>query len=565
MENQLVIGVDFGSDSARAVVMDARDGRKLGGADCVYPRWMRGAYCDSARAVFRQHPLDYLEAFERCVRDALENAGTGAAEDVKAIAVDTTGSTPAPIGMDGLPLAMHEEYKDDPNAMFYMWKDHSANEEAALVNAVLSNFENEDYTRFQGKYSSEWWWAKILHARRVAPKMCAQAVTWVEHSDWIPSLLTGRTAPTRLFRNACGAGHKALWHSDFGGLPSQRALEMIDPYLAQIAATYGVPQIAGSVVGKLTPEWARRLGLGEDVVVGGGSFDAHAGAVGAGVKPKTLVKVVGTSTVDLLVEERDVLRGKDVQDVCGQAENSIIPGYTGIESGQAAFGDIFSWYRKVMLWPVRDFLAQQENLDEAEKERLAGAYARQVIGRLEEECMRAPINMDITALDWLNGRRYPMVNEAARGMIGGLTLGATAPQIFAALAMSTVFGSRRILESMVARGLQIDEIITVGGVAKKAPYIMQMMADVINRPIMVSRAEQCCATGAAIYAAVAAGIYPDVLTASRHMSERIEKTYAPDPSRKMQYDLLYKKYLNLCRHAETIQMELSSLTQGGGL
>lgn len=562
MEKQLVIGVDFGSDSARAIVMDAQDGKKLGGADCAYPRWMRGAYCDSARAIFRQHPLDYLEAFERCVRGALESAGADAAAHVKGIAVDTTGSTPAPVDKDGLPLAMREEFRDNPNAMFYMWKDHSANEEAALVNEVLSNFENEDYTRFQGRYSSEWWWAKILHARRVAPDVCAQAVTWVEHSDWIPSLLTGRTSPARLFRNACGAGHKALWHSDFGGLPSARALETIDPYLARIANTYAAPQIAGSVVGTLTPEWARRLGLPESVVVGGGSFDAHAGAVGAGVKPKTLVKVVGTSTVDLLVEERDVLRGKDVQDVCGQAENSIIPGYIGIESGQAAFGDIFSWFRKVMMWPVRDFLSQLDGPDAAEKERLADAYEKQAIARLEEECTRAPINMDITALDWLNGRRYPMVNEAARGMIGGLTLGATAPQLFAALAMSTVFGSRRILESMVARGLQIDQIITVGGVAKKAPYIMQMMADAINRPIMVSRAEQCCATGAAIYAAVAAGIYPDVLSASRAMCERIEKTYTPDLSRKAQYDLLYKKYLNLCRHGETIQMELSALEQG---
>lgn len=556
-----VIGVDFGSDSVRAVIMNARTGETIGQGDCEYLRWMEGKYSDSSKSIFRQHPLDYIEAFECCVKKALKEAGPKAVEAVKAIAVDTTGSTPTPVDADGIPLALHEKFGEDINAMFYMWKDHSALEEAEEINRVFSNSEVEDYTRFQGKYSSEWWWAKILHAKRTAPEICQAASTWVEHSDWIPALLTGNTKPSSIVRNACGAGHKALWHSDFDGLPSKEVLNNLDPYLAAVADTYSKPKTAGTALGKITKEWAERLGLNTDVIVGSGSFDAHAGAVGAGIKPKTLVKVIGTSTVDMLVEERDVLRGKDVQDICGQAENSIIPGYVGIESGQAAFGDVFSWFRKIMMWPVKDFLAQYEGIKEEEKEACAKRYYKKLIGRLEDTDLFQNVDLDIISLDWFNGRRYPMTNDSVKGIISGLTLGATAPQIYASLALSTIFGAKRILEAMVTRGLQIDNIIAVGGVAKKSAFIMQTMADVLNRPIMVSQAEQCCATGAAIYAAVAAGIYPDVLKAAEHMSENIERTYTPILYRKGKYDLLYKKYLNLCRHCETMQIELESLVK----
>lgn len=556
---KFVIGVDFGSDSARAIIMDTETGETVGQGMCEYARWMEGKYSDSRKSIFRQHPLDYLEAFESCVKRALLEAGPEAAAGVKAIAVDTTGSTPAPVDEKGIPLALKDEFCSNPDAMFYMWKDHSAIEEAEEVNRIFSGFEQEDYTRFQGKYSSEWWWAKILHAKRTAPKVCEAAASWVEHSDWIPAVLTGKTAPGELVRNACGAGHKALWHSDFGGLPSRNVLERVDPYFLQIADTYKAPVTAGTNIGTITEKWAQRLGLHTDVIIGSGSFDAHAGAVGAGIKPRTLVKVIGTSTVDMLVEERDILRGKDVQDICGQAENSIIPGYVGIESGQAAFGDVFSWYRRIMMWPVKDFLKELADMPEAEKKKIEKKYYKEVIARLEQVNLEERPDPDIIALEWFNGRRYPMANDSVKGMISGLTLGSTAPQIYAALAAATVFGAKRILEAMVTRGLKIDNIIAVGGVAKKSAYMMQMLADVVKRPIMVSRAEQCCATGAAIYAAVAAGIYPDVLSASGRMSESIEKTYMPDPQHKERYDLLYRKYLNLCRHEETIRAELENI------
>lgn len=554
-----VIGVDFGSDSVRAVVLDSKNGEQISTHACEYPRWIKGLYCDPNRSVFRQHPLDYLEAFENAVATAVKDAGSAVADKICAIAVDTTGSTIAPIDENGTPLSLLDEFAENPYAMFYLWKDHSSIKEATEVNHALSCNGEEDYTRFQGIYSSEWWWSKILNAKRNAPEVCDRAVSWVEHSDWIPAILTGKTKVSELRRNACGAGHKALWHSDFNGLPSRKVLDSLDPYLTSVADTYTVPENAGTPIGTLVPEWAERLGLKSSVIVGIGSFDAHAGAVGAGIKPRTLVKVIGTSTVDMMVEERDILRGKHVQDICGQAENSIIPGYVGIESGQSAFGDVFSWFRRIMMWSVNDMLSIDESLSQQEREAKANEYYKKVIGRLDKENENIEPCDNLVALDWLNGRRYPKVNDAVKGVIAGITLGTTAPELYGALAMSTVFGAKRILEAMVTRGLKVENIITVGGVPKKSPYMMQMMADVIDRPIMVSGATQCCAVGAAIYAAVAAGIYPDVLTAGQNMCVGIERTYMPRTTYKEQYEVLYKKYLNLCRHEETMQLEFDAV------
>lgn len=555
VSDKYVIGIDFGTDSVRAVVVNAKNGDNVSSGICEYPRWMKGLYCDPSRSVFRQHPLDYLEAFETAVKEAIKNAGPIIADRICALAVDTTGSTIAPIDQEGNPLSLTTEFAENPDAMFYLWKDHSAIKEAQAVDKAFSSNGEEDYTRFQGSYSSEWWWAKILYAKRNAPTVCEKAASWVEHSDWIPAILTGKTKVNKLSRNASGAGHKALWHSDFGGLPSRKVLSSIDPYLAYVADSYNAPSNAGTVIGTILPEWAEKLGVNTDVIVSVGSFDAHAGAVGAGICPKTLVMVVGTSTVDLLVEDRDILRGKHVQDICGQAENSIIPGYVGIESGQAAFGDVFSWFRRTIMWSVRDMLSMDNTISDEKKKQMAENYYEVVIGRLDRENNNKRPDTNLVALDWFNGRRYPKVNDSVKGVIAGLTLGTTTPELYGALAMSTVFGAKRITEAMVTRGLVIDNIITVGGVPQKSPYMMQMMADIINRPIMVSGAKQCCAVGAAIYAAVAAGIYPDILTAGKNMCVGIERVYSPQSTYKAEYDSLYRKYLNTCRHEELMQIE----------
>lgn len=553
----LVVGVDFGSDSVRAIVVNTANGNQVGEGVCDYPRWMEGKYCDSTKRMFRQHPQDYIDALERSVRAAIKNAGKNTREFIRAIAVDTTGSTLCPVDGDGLPLALLPEFGENPNAMFYVWKDHTAIEEAKEISSVLSDFEGENYTRFQGTYSSEWYWAKILHGSRVDHAVKERAYSWVEHCDWIPALLTGKTKPETMYRCSCAAGHKALWHSDFGGLPSEECLGSIDPYLALMARHYSKkPETSVHQVGVIAGEWAKRLGLGVDVIVGGSSLDAHAGAVGAGVKPGTLVKVLGTSTVDMLVNRREDLRGCDLKDCCGQAENSIIPGYIGIEAGQAAFGDIYSWYRRLITWAVTEMSEFLPFGGEEEKSDYMKAVHRNLIDKLCEAALESLQDEDLVVLDWFNGRRYPMINESVKGAVMGLTLGTDAVTLFRAIVLSTVFGSRRIFDSFITRGIKIDEVITVGGIAKKSPLVMQLMADVLKQPIKVAKSEQACAQGSAMYAAVAAGIYEDLLKAQENMFEGFEEIYIPNENNFAKYDILYKKYLALGRHIEQMQRDM---------
>ncbi len=541
MERSLVAGADFGSDSVRVIVIDASIGRRAAEAVSPYPRWKKGLYCDAAKKQFRQHPLDYIESFTECMKAAMEQLGPDRKKDLRAIAIDTTGSTPCPVNEKGTPLAMLEEFRENPNAMFHLWKDHTAVEEAREINEVFSSGAI-DYTRYQGIYSSEWYWAKMLHTIRTDEGVKKAAWSWVEHSDWLPSLLTGRTEPDGMYRGACAAGHKALYNSHFGGLPHPECLEKLDPYLALIAKRYqSKPQAAGTPLGAITKEWSDVLGIPEDTLVGGGSFDAHAGAVGAGVRPRTMVKAVGTSAVDMLIEEEANLEGKDLRAYCGQAEDSIVPGYIGIEAGQAAFGDVFAWFSSLLMWPVSELLQESTLIPGDLKAALAEEMGRTIIGSIER---RAELeDTDAIALDWFNGRRYPHLNERVKAGIAGLHLGTTAPQLYRALAMAAVFGSKRIFDSYISNGIKIDRLILVGGIARKSPFIMQMMADVLQRPIMVCREEQVCALGAAIYAAVAAGLFKNVPHAQEALCEPYHANYVPDNKKIEEYEKKYLKYL----------------------
>ncbi len=558
MQNNLVIGVDFGSDSVRAIVVDPRNNEVLGEDVCYYPRWQDGKYCDPKNNQFRQHPRDYTEALEASVRGAVKNAGATAGKYVKGIAVDSTGSTPCPVNQDGVPLALLPGFEDNPNAMFHLWKDHTAIQEAEEINQIATSWGGEDYTKFQGKYSSEWFWAKILHTIRTDVKVKHATWSWVEHCDWIPTLLTGRTAPLTMYRSACAAGHKALWHSEFGGLPSQEFLAQLDPYLATVRDHYGgPPQTADARVGKITAEWAARLGLLPHVLVGGSSFDAHAGAVGAGIAPHVLVKVVGTSTVDMLIEQYEHLKGKDLKEICGQAENSIMPGFVGIEAGQAAFGDVYAWLKEILMWPMKQLLPSSGLLTEAQKKALTEEFSEKIFPEITARCQAMPDDEpDLIAVDWFNGRRYPDVNEHVTAAVSGLQLGTTVPQLYKALVVATAFGSRRILESFVAEGLRVDRIIAVGGIAQKSPFVMQTLSNVVNRSISVSASTQACAKGAAMYAAVAAGVYDTLPDAQAAMSEGFLSVYMPEKERVDTYNKLYKKYLQL---GEFVEQSLRSL------
>lgn len=550
-----VIGVDFGTDSARAVIVDARDGREAAHATALYPRWAEGRYQDPGRNLFRQHPLDYLDALTACVREALAQLDPPARREIAALSVDTTGSTPCPVDESGTPLALREEFAENPAAMFHLWKDHSATEEAdEITEAFRHNADGIDYTVHQGPYSSEWFWAKALHTSRLHPEIRGAARSWAEHSDWLPSLLAGETSPRQMYRCACAAGHKGYWHSDWGGFPSERCLGAIDPCLVELRRSYETAPLPSThALGRLTPQWAERLGLDVGVIVGGSSFDAHAGAVGAGVNEATMVLNLGTSAVDLFVAPGERFRNKDVSWAANAAEDSIIPGLTGLETGQASFGDLFAWLRRLALEPAEREIRASALLDFRQRDALISELREGFLPEMQRQAQALDIRNIPAALDWFNGRRYPYVNERAKGAIAGLGVGSSAAEVYFALAASAAFGQRRILDALAAAGIEAHQLRAVGGIAQKSEFLMQLLSDVLGKTIHVSKSVQACALGAAIYAAVAAGLHPDIQSAQRAMCEGTLRSYRPDPARSAACGEAYARYLRLAERMEPAQ------------
>ncbi|HTJ13204.1 MAG TPA: ribulokinase [Dinghuibacter sp.] len=532
-----VIGMDFGTDSVRSIIVDAADGREIAASVFYYPRWKAGRYCDPAENRYRQHPLDYIEGIEATVKDCVRQAGPEKARAVRAISVDTTGSTPVAVDRSGTPLGLLPGFEEDPNALFVLWKDHTATREAAEINAHAARYET-NYLRFVGGiYSSEWFWAKLLHVLRTDPRVRAATWSWVEHCDWVPFLLTGGTDVNAMKRSVCAAGHKALWAAEFGGLPPDSWFTALDPLLQGFTDrlftdTYPADEAAGT----LNAEWATRLGLPPDVRVGVGAFDAHMGAVGGQIEPYHLSKVMGTSTCDMLVAPAADLGDTLVKGICGQVNGSVIPGLIGLEAGQSAFGDTYAWWRDVLLWPVRRFLPAEQ----------ADAIGEKLIGALTEAAAGLPVKEDDPlALDWLNGRRTPDANQEVRGAILGLDLSTDAPRLFKAWVEATCFGAKAIVDRFRQEGVPVNGLIGLGGVARKSPYIMQVMADVMDMPIRIHRSEQTCALGAAMFAATVAGVYASVGEAMAAMGPGFDLEYRPDPVRAAVYARRYQRYLEL--------------------
>lgn len=545
MEDTYVIGVDYGSDSVRSVIAETATGYQVSQGTAEYPRWKKGLYTQPEQMVFRQHPLDYLESLEKSVKEALADIPDSVKDRIVGIGVDTTGSTPAPADREGTPLALLDGFQENVNAMFYLWKDHSAAAEAAELNRIFSQGTEIDYTKYQGTYSAEWYWAKMLYGIRKDPAVKEAAYTWVEHCDWITGILCGNSDPRTLFRNACAAGHKALWHSAWNGLPAEKCLKMADAYLGKIAERYRVfPKAGGTYAGNLTDKWSKRLGLPSGVKVSTGSFDAHAGAVGAGICHGTMICTLGTSAVDMLIVKPESLKEKDITDYCGQAENSIVDGYIGIETGQAAFGDTFAWFRRLLMWPAGQLASvkQDRNYEFFYKE-----LEQQLFSMLEEKAKTLPWNLYPVTLDWFNGRRYPDTNDFQKASVNGLTLGAAAPEIYRSLVLGTLCGLKRIIDGLEASGLKIEQITAIGGISKKSEYIMQTMADLLEKKVAVLDTDQTCALGAAIYAAVGAGQYIDVETAMQHMSAKKIQEYIPQKENTRLYLEYYREY---CKFAE---------------
>lgn len=549
----LVIGADYGTDSVRSILVNADNGDEIAESVFYYPRWKEGKYCDPSKSRFRQHPLDYLEGLETTIRDILQKAPAGSAGKVRAIAVDTTGSTPVPVDKEGTPLALKPEFKDNPNAMFVLWKDHTAISEAAEINKLSKGWGGVDYTKYEGGvYSSEWFWAKALHIIREDEKVRAAAWSWVEHCDWIPALLTGNTDPLKLKRSRCAAGHKAMWHPDFGGLPSEEFLTRLDPLLKGLRSRlYNETYTSDVPAGNLSNEWAEKLGLSREVKVGVGAFDAHFGAVGAEIEPYTLSKVMGTSTCDMMVTPAGEIEGKVVRGICGQVDGSIVPGMIGLEAGQSAFGDIYAWFKSLLMWPVQNILNNSVAIDETTKKKLIEDISESIIPRLSEEAAKIPIEESgPLALDWMNGRRTPDANQALKGAIINLDLGSDAPRIFRALIEATVFGSKKIVERFVSEGVPIKQVAALGGVAKKSPLVMQIMADALNMPVKVATSSQTVALGSAMFAAVVGGIYASIGDAQKAMGKGFEKEYKPVSENAEKYLKLYEKYERLGDYIE---------------
>lgn len=554
-----VIGVDFGTDSVRAVVVNAVTGKEEANKVTYYPRWMEGKYCDPAKNQFRQHPLDYIESLESSLKGALAELPDEVADNVVGIGIDTTGSTPCAVDKDGTPLSLKEEFKDNPNAMFVLWKDHTAVKEAEEVNQVARTWGGTDFTQYEGGvYSSEWFWAKILHVIREDEKVREAAFSWVEHCDWMPALLTGNQDPLTLKRSRCAAGHKAMWHESWGGLPDEAFLVKLDPLLKGLKdRLYSESYTSDVKVGGLTQEWASRLGLKPGVAVAVGAFDAHMGAVGAGITKATLSKIMGTSTCDMIVAPHDVIGTNLVPGICGQVDGSIIPGMVGLEAGQSAYGDVYAWFKKLLSWPLEAILPETSLVDKETAEKLKDEIEDKVLAKLSEEASQIPIEeTGLIALDWLNGRRTPFADQTLKGAIIGLTLGSSAAKIFRALVEATAFGARAINEQFIESGVEIEEVIATGGIAKKSDFVMQVTADILNMPIEVVQSEQAVALGAGMFGAIAAGVYTSVAEAQEKMGSGFSHKYTPNSENAAKYQKLYEKYHVI---GKTLEEHLRSL------
>lgn len=547
------IGLDYGSDSCRAVIINIEDGTEIASSVKYYKRWKVGKYCDPINNQYRQHPLDYIEALEESVKEALSKAPIGTAEQVIGMSFDTTGSTPALIDSEGQILALRPEFSENPNAMFVLWKDHTSIKEAARINE-LAKKSKIDYTAYEGGiYSSEWVWAKMAHVLEVDESIRKDAYAWIEHCDWMPALITGTTKPTEIIRGRCAAGHKAMWLEEWGGLPSEEFLTQISPLLKGFRDHLFKDTYTSDIkVGTLTEEWAKRLGLTTNVAVGVGAFDCHMGAVGAEIGPKTFVRVIGTSTCDIMIASYESMKDKLIPGICGQVDGSVIPGMVGLEAGQSGFGDIYAWFKNVLAWPIEQIISKSNLIDDETKEKLIEDALHQIIPTLSVEAVKIPVSKSsVLAIDWMNGRRTPDANQLVKGTITGLNLASSAPIIFKALVEATAFGSKAIVDRFLENGIEIESVIGIGGIAIKSPFVMQTLADVLGMPIKVAKSEQACAFGAAMFAAVAAGAYSDIRDAQKAMGQGFAYTYIPNKENHDIYMSIYKDYQLLGKFTET--------------
>jgi L-ribulokinase len=525
------IGIDYGTNSVRALVVDCTDGRELGTAVFDYPSGDHGILLDPRDPhLARQNPADYVLGLEKSVTGALaaaERATGFSRQDVIGIGVDTTGSTPMPVDAQCRPLALDPKWRDNLAAHAWLWKDHTGATEAAAITATAARHAPQYLAPIGGAYSSEWLWSKVWHCLKLAPDVFDAAASWVELADFVPAVLSGLTSPQQILRGVCPAGHKAMYSEAWGGLPSKEFLARLDPKLAALRdRMYDKAYPADRPAGRLSREWARKLGLLEGIPIAMGSFDAHYGAVGAGVRSGTLVKIIGTSTCDCAVAPTSE-KIADVPGICGIVNGSIMPGYYGIEAGQSAVGDILRWWV--------DEICQGNDALHAE---------------LSQQASQAgPGESGLLALDWNNGNRTILVDPRLSGLIVGQTLHTTRAEVYRALIEATAFGARAIIERMREYGVPIERVVCCGGIAEKNDVFMQIYADVIGHPMLIAGSAQTPALGSAIAAAVTAGEakggHATFERAQQKMSSLKQRRFTPSPAAARVYDELYAMYREL--------------------
>jgi L-ribulokinase len=526
MGNRFAIGLDYGTNSVRALIVDVADGREIAAAIWTYAHGHTGVVLGKDPNLARQHPADYLKGAEVTILDALAIAARDVpgfkSEDVVGIGVDTTGSTPMPVDADGIPLALDPKWSENPNALAWLWKDHTGWAEAAEITKLAAEMRPQYLAKIGGVYSSEWFYSKILRCLRVAPEVFDAAYSWIELADFVPGALSGTLAPGKFTAGICAAGHKAMYNAAWGGYPDKEFLSKLDPKLAALRdrLTPRVEDVSSSV-GGLCEEWAKKTGLKAGIPIAVGAFDCHLGAIGAGVKPGVLVKVLGTSTCDISVQP-NTIKLADVPGVCGIVDGSVLPGYFGLEAGQSAVGDIFNWFVEYV---------KPTGLGHVEL--------------TEQAATMKPGESGLVALDWNNGNRTILVDQRLTGLLLGQTLYTTPAEIYRALVEATAFGALTIIDRFEEYGVKIDEVVNCGGIAEKNAFVMQLYADVTGRPMKVSRSAQTPALGSAVAAAVVAGVYKDFASAQAAMTGLKEKVYQPDPAAHAIYSELYAIYRTL--------------------
>ena len=508
------LGIDYGTDSARAVLVDASCGRIVASATSPYRRWAENRWCDPLVQQFRQHPADYIECLEEVLKEVVSACPDPSA--VCAIAVDTTGSTVSMTDRSGMPLSLQPEFAEDPDAMFILWKDHTGTAEAEEFTVEGAKHTPNYICQSGNHYSAECTWAKVLHVLRTNPAVRDAAWGFIDECDFITNLLTGCRNFEEMKWGHCIPGAKQLWNKDWGGYPPESFFEAIDPLLIPVLRR--IPQsnyACSNKAGTLCPEWAEKLGLSTSVIIGVGNCDAHSGAVGAGVRPGTAVLNLGTSACYMAVMPVEEMRGHFIEGLFGQSEGTILEGYIGYETG------LFAWFKRLSGRPLDELAA---------------------------EASRIALRDDLPiATDFFNGRRAPNPSNKVTASISGMRITTSPAEIYRALVEAAAFGSKACIDQYLDGGIRIDKMIAVGGIAQKSPFVMQLLCDTLGRPIEVSDCKDACAMGAAVHAAVAAGLYSTVLEAEDALCPGACATYVPDPERHAFYLRRYERYQELSK------------------